>query len=107
MAFIVKKKIHRSDYYYLRESKREGEKVVSKCLAYLGKNRGEAEKKAKEIIKNLEGNKNNIMKEKSVEKKSESKSTCQPTKISIEDLANFCKAKTNSCFNGKINYEFI
>ena len=50
MVFIVKKKIHGNDYYYLRESVREGSKVVSKCIAYLGKNRGEAERKAKVLI---------------------------------------------------------
>ncbi len=104
MAFIVKKKIHGKDYYYLRESKRVGEKVISKCLAYLGKDKLEAEKKMKDIIKNLSEEKsreilknlekdNLIMDEKKVEKKSVSKSFCKSTNISIEDLANFCKAK--------------
>ncbi len=52
MAFIVKKKINNQDYYYLRESKRQGKKVISKTIAYLGKNKKEAEEKAEELIKN-------------------------------------------------------
>ena len=50
-AFIVKKKIHDRDYYYLRESKRVNGKVKSVYLAYLGKTRKDAEKKAEEILK--------------------------------------------------------
>ena len=37
MAFIVKKKIHGKDYYYLNENKRVNGKVKTKTLAYLGK----------------------------------------------------------------------
>ena len=47
--FIVKKKIGEEIYYYLRESKREGGKVKAVSVAYLGKDRAEAEKKAKDI----------------------------------------------------------
>ena len=54
MAFIVKKKISGKDYYYLRESKREGKKVKSIFLAYLGKDKKEAEKKMKEILEKRE-----------------------------------------------------
>jgi len=46
--FIVKKKIKDKDYYYLRESNRVDGKVKAKTLAYLGKNKKEAEKRAKE-----------------------------------------------------------
>ena len=52
MAFIITKKIHGKDYYYLRESKREGKKVKSVFVAYLGKDKKEAEKKMKEILEN-------------------------------------------------------
>ena len=45
MAYIVKKKIKGHDYYYLRESKREGNKVRSKNLAYLGKTKKKEKKK--------------------------------------------------------------
>ncbi|MBI3623060.1 hypothetical protein HY212_03195 [Candidatus Pacearchaeota archaeon] len=47
MAFIVKKKISGKEYYYLNETKRENGKVVSKHIAYLGKNKEEAEKRRK------------------------------------------------------------
>ena len=50
MAFIVKKNIHNKDYYYLNENKRVDGKVKTKTLAYLGKNRKDAEKRAKELI---------------------------------------------------------
>ena len=50
MSFIIKKKIHDKEYYYLNENKRVNGKVKTKTLAYLGKNRREAEKKAKELI---------------------------------------------------------
>ncbi len=92
MPFIVKKKISGKDYYYLRQSVRIDGKVVSKCLAYLGKNRGEAEKKAKEIIKNMENNQT-ILNTPNPKKESKMEKEDKPTKISIEELANFCKSK--------------
>jgi glycyl-tRNA synthetase len=52
--FIVKKKIGGKEYYYLRKSERKGGKVKAVTVAYLGKNRKDAEKKSKEIIKNLD-----------------------------------------------------
>ena len=81
MVFIVKKKIHGNDYFYLRESKRIGGKVKSIDLGYLGKTREEAEKKLKERLKK-ESVQNIKMKKEIL-----------PTKISVEDLANFCKKK--------------
>ena len=51
MAFIVKKKIHDREYYYLNENKRVNGKVKTKTLAYLGKTKKGAEKRAKEILK--------------------------------------------------------
>jgi len=54
MAYIAKQKVKGKDYYYLRKSVREGDRVISKSLAYLGKSREEAELKAKEIIKKME-----------------------------------------------------
>ena len=50
MAFIVKKIIHGNEYYYLNENKRVNGKVKTKTLAYLGKDKKEAEKKMKEIL---------------------------------------------------------
>ncbi len=51
--FIVKKKIHDKDYFYLRSSVRKDGKVKAKTIAYLGKNQKKAEKKAKEIMENM------------------------------------------------------
>ena len=48
--FIVKKKVGEKEYYYLRKSVREGGKVKAISVAYLGKNRKEAESKMKEIV---------------------------------------------------------
>ena len=47
--FIVKKNIHGREYYYLNENKRiKGTgKVKTKTIAYLGKTKKEAEKKAR------------------------------------------------------------
>jgi len=67
MAFIVKKKIHGKEYYYLNENKRVDGKVKTKTLAYLGKTRKDAEKRAKEVIKGLR--KGEKKKEKSKERK--------------------------------------
>jgi len=85
MTFIVKQKVYGKDYYYLRKSVREGDKIKSKCLGYLGKDRKEAEKRAKEILDKME-------KEKNVEEKVE-ENELRHEKISIEELANFCKRK--------------
>ncbi|MEK6757816.1 MAG: glycine--tRNA ligase, partial [Nanoarchaeota archaeon] len=95
MAFIVKSNVYGNDYYYLRKSVREGKRVKSICLGYLGKTQKEAEKKAKEIINNLNITKNMEKTKKSVEKKESKKEkvVLKQEKISIEELANFCKSK--------------
>ena len=85
MAFIVKKTISGKDYYYLNENKRVDGKVKTKTLAYLGKTKKEAEKKKKEFMEKMEGEKNIV--EEKIERK------LIQTKISIEELANFCKRK--------------
>ena len=87
MAFIVKKTISGKDYYYLNENKRVDGKVKTKTLAYLGKTKTEAEKKAKKIIKKMMKGKVG----KKIEMKEENK--LRHEKISIEELANFCKEK--------------
>ena len=81
MVFIVKKKIHGNDYFYLRESKRVDGKVKSIDLGYLGKTREEAEKKMKEKLKKESGQKIEMKKE------------ILPTKINVEEMAMFCKKK--------------
>jgi glycyl-tRNA synthetase len=90
--YIVKQKINGKDYFYLRKSVREGDKVTSKHIAYLGKTKEEADKKAGEIKNKMEKEKfseDKEIKNEKVKKGNEYKST----KISIEELANFCKTK--------------
>ncbi len=84
MAFIVKKTINGKDYYYLNENKRIEGKVKTKSIAYLGKTKKEAEKKAKEIIK---------MKKKEKIGVPGKKKEIEETNISIEEMATFCKRK--------------
>jgi glycyl-tRNA synthetase len=79
MAFIVKKNIKGNEYFYLNENKRVDGKVKTKTLAYLGKTREDAEKKMNEIINKKETE--------------ETTETQEETKISIEDMASFCKKK--------------
>jgi hypothetical protein len=88
MAYIVKQKINGKDYFYMRKSVREGKKVTSKHVAYLGFDKDEAEKKYAEIIKNLD--KKKILME---ENKEKSITKLVQKKISIEELAKFCKEK--------------
>lgn len=112
--FIVKKKLKSGEYYYLRETKREKDKVISRDIAYLGKNRKEAESKMKEIVSKLENkNKGGIQKIKNVklskvimdnkdkiekqEKKPEEKKLTIDDRAksvqSIDELTSFCKRK--------------
>ena len=89
--FITKKNINGTDYYYLQKSVREGDKVISKSVAYLGKDREEAEKKADEIKANGE-----CIKEDSIEMSKEELAKRQKKaskEITIEDLTNYCKEK--------------
>ena len=101
MAFIVKKKINERDYYYLNENRRDSTgKVKTKTLAYLGKNRKEAEKKAKGILEKRpaagkqEAERAEKEKVKEEEVNMEGKQAVSaPAKISMEELAAFCKRK--------------
>ncbi len=82
--YIVKKKISGNDYFYARESVREGVKVKSKNIAYLGKTLSEAEEKLEELKKKkhvamVEINHENL--------------EAEASKISIEEMAAFCKRK--------------
>jgi glycyl-tRNA synthetase len=104
--FIVKKKIGNKEYYYLRKSERKNGKVIAKTVAYLGKTKKEAEVKAREIEKvgkeKLENEQNKkvlkprVEKKEMVEKMEERRKEIEgeeEKKISIEDLAVFCKRK--------------
>ena len=88
MAFIVRKKIKGRDYFYLRESKRVDGKVKAITKAYLGKSLEEAEEKFKNLrAKGLE------MKEEDIEASKADEFVYTPTKISVDELSNFCKSK--------------
>ncbi len=89
MAFIVKKKIHGKEYFYLNENKRIDGKVKTKTLAYLGKDRKEAEKKMKEFLNAKDKEK----KEEKPNMKKEIIAKDSSKKISIEELAIFCKRR--------------
>ena len=82
MVYIVKKKVKGREYFYLRESRREGKNVVSKDIAYLGKSRRGAEKKMSEILAS----------EKKGFKGSEIKKEMDKI-LSIDELATFCKRR--------------
>jgi len=84
MAFITKKKIAGKEYYYLQKSIREGNKVKSKMIAYLGKDLKEAKKKAEKIKKEMEAE--------TVDKKNV-KNILIKKDIDVEELAGFCKRK--------------
>ncbi|MAG50654.1 hypothetical protein CL621_03375, partial [archaeon] len=99
---IVKKNISGHDYYYLNKSVRDGKKVKSVNIAYLGKDKAEAEMKADEIRNSMDKI-DKTQKNNSEEQKPKQK----PTKIrkaltieekagsilTIEGLTNFCKEK--------------
>jgi glycyl-tRNA synthetase len=94
--FIVKKKISGNEYYYLNKSVRKGDKVISKCVAYLGKNKKEAEKKAEEIKERMEKGKEEPQVSEAEKKKKQegiNEKIKKMEKLTIEELANFCKEK--------------
>ncbi len=97
--YIVKKKIKGKEYYYLNKAIRKGGKVISKNIAYLGKDKKEAEKKARGIIKGLEkpkAAKTTNVKGKDIKVKTGSILSIEGKTgsiLTIEDIANFCKKK--------------
>jgi glycyl-tRNA synthetase len=87
--FIVKKKISGKEYYYLRKSERKEGKVKAVTVAYLGKNKKDAEKKSRDIIKKISVKNESMMKDNNESGKTE----IVMKDISIEDLATFCRRK--------------
>src|SRR3989338_5853652 len=90
---IVKKNISGKDYYYLNKSVRDGDKVKTEHVAYLGADKKEAEKKAEKIIE-AENNKVNreVIEEKNMEEK-EIDIEKASSDLTIEEMMNFCKKK--------------
>ncbi len=94
--YITKQKVKGKDYYYLRKSVREGKKVKSKNIAYLGKNKKDAQTKAKRIIHDM-----NIKNADSVEMQKKEISL-QKKSASIDEMAVFCKRKGFAYSSGEI-----
>jgi len=95
MAFIVKKKVHGKEYFYLNQNKRVEGKVKTKTLAYLGKDREEAEKKAKEIIEKMKmtAEEKKIEETEAVNEIEGKVKGEKQTGISVDEMATFCKRK--------------
>jgi glycyl-tRNA synthetase len=113
MVFIVKKKINGKEYYYLRESRRVFEKgkwkVKAVTLEYIGKDKKRAEEKAFQMNwlgkagdktideaverKSKDLKSSEIKQENMAEKakKQEKTEKNEKSKISVDELANFCK----------------
>ncbi len=70
--YIAKQNVSGRDYFYIRKSVREGDKVKSKMVAYGGKTWEDAEEKLRELEKGDD---------------------FEEIKISIEELGSFCKRK--------------
>ena len=51
--FIIKKEVKGQEYYYLRKSERQDGKVKAVNIAYLGKDKKDAERKAQQIINKM------------------------------------------------------
>ena len=107
--FIVKKRVGEKEYYYLRKSVREGGKVKAISVAYLGRNKMEAESKMKEIVSKVNNSssgengkkmgksmgKFKNTKEEVISMDNNSNNSMEKVKmdLSVEELATFCKRK--------------
>lgn len=80
--FIVKQKISGKDYYYIRKSVRQNDKIISKLVCYGGKTIEEAQERL-DNFREIERIKKERIKNNIMEKKN----------LSIEEVANFCRAK--------------
>jgi glycyl-tRNA synthetase len=98
--FIVKKNISGGEYFYIRESVREGGKVKSKTLGYAGKTPEEANKKLIEMKSEREDKNSSVEKHKNgqdsdevmIEEQKDDEGSVKKD-ITIEDLTQFCKRK--------------
>jgi len=108
MAYVIKKIINNKPYYYLKQSKRVGNRVVSKNIAYFGKkkpSKREIDEKLKGVVpkgKAIEkhvvpkSQKSKIFEELGISKKSLSEKSVVPKDkviLNINDVAVFCKKK--------------
>ena len=94
--YIIKKTISGKEYYYIRESVREGDKVKSKLIGYGGKTIELANKKLEEFKMQKENEKNKEFKSEEKEIESnlvENIGVERDKNLTIDELANFCKKK--------------
>ncbi len=94
--YIIKKTISGKEYYYIRESVREGDKVKSKLIGYGGKTIELANKKLEEFKMQKENEKNKEFKSEEKEIESnlvENIGVERDKNLTIDELANFCKQK--------------
>src|SRR3989344_5449072 len=87
--FVIKKKIKGKEYFYLRETRREGGKIKSKTIAYLGKN----EDSARERFNKLKEEKESMKEEKKIGENKKIEKEAEEKLITIEEIASFCKRK--------------
>jgi glycyl-tRNA synthetase len=81
--YIAKKKISGNEYYYLKKSIRNGDKVQSKTVAYLGKDQEVAKKKCEEY--------NNLEKEEKMKKVEEAFNKNTKENNNTENEKNFAR----------------
>ncbi|MDD5193593.1 MAG: glycine--tRNA ligase [Candidatus Nanoarchaeia archaeon] len=92
--FVTKKKVNGKDYYYLQKSVRAGNKIKSECVAYLGKDKEEADKKAAEIIAQAEKEEWKTKENDEMEGQNNNKDESEnKSNLTIDELSNFCKEK--------------
>jgi len=93
MAYLVKKTIHGKSYYYLRQSKRINNKVVSKNIAYFGKKKP-TKKEIDEKLKQIK--EKGVPKEKQVVPKKEPVVPKSPKSKILEELEISKKFQTDN-----------
>jgi len=99
MAYVIKKLINGKPYYYLKQSKRVGDKVVSKNIAYFGKKKP-TKKEIEEKLKSVEPKKEikeEVVVPKEIQEKPQQDKAFKPEQktqaMNINDMAVFCKKK--------------
>ncbi|MFC1728387.1 glycine--tRNA ligase [Nanoarchaeota archaeon] len=96
MAYVIKKIVNGRPYYYLKQSKRLGNRVVSKTIAYFGKKKPtkqEIEKKLSvvpNVVPKTKAVVPNVVPKESISFKLIEKT---PAALEIDEMAVFCKKK--------------
>jgi len=99
MAYVVKKKIHGNEYYYLKESKRVDGKVKTKNIAYFGKKKPtkkeieEKLKEVKDVVPKKSTDKKDVVPKKNKQDKVYKGLPKTKNMVEIKEMATFCKKK--------------